>query len=129
MSFCLVPGNASEHRQLAALLDGVPMEQVGYLIADRAFDVNSIREMLQELGIEAVIPPRSSRLEQFAYNKAAYKGRHLVENNFVDYKQYRGIATRYCKLSETFAGRFQLVAWRLQTKERLQRGSERLENL
>ena len=33
----------------------------------------------------------------------AYKARHLAENAFADVKQFRGIATCYCKLALTFA--------------------------
>lgn len=127
--YCFVPGNAAETHQLGALLDTVPVDQVEYLLADRAFDTNAVRDLLWELYIEGVIPPKSNRKMEIYYNRGIYKGRHLVENGFGDYKQYRGIATRYCKLIETFAGAFQLVAWHIQTKRRKQRGSKHLENL
>ena len=41
----------------------------------------------------------------------AYKARHLVENAFADLKQFRGIATRYCKLALTFGEMFALCYW------------------
>ena len=127
--YCFVPGNAAETHQLGALLDAVPVNQVDYLLADRAFDTDAVRDLLWELQIESVIPPKSNRKMVIYYNRGLYKGRHLVENGFGDYKQYRGIATRYCKLIETFAGAFQLVAWHIQTKRRKQRGSKHLENV
>ena len=41
---------------------------------------------------------------------AAYQARHLVENTFADLKQFRGIATRYCKLAATYLALVSLVA-------------------
>ncbi len=52
-----------------------------------------------------------------------------MENKFADYKHFRGIAARYCKLAETFAGAFQLVTWYAQTREGWKRSSEHLEKL
>ena len=127
--YCFVPGNAAETHQLRALLDAVPVDQVEYLLADRAFDTNAVRDLLTELYIEGVIPPKSNRKMVIYFNRGLYKGRHLVENAFADYKQYRGIATRYCKLIETFMGAFHLVAWHIQTKRRKPRGSKHLENV
>lgn len=53
----------------------------------------------------------------------AYKARYLVENAFADLKQFRGIATRYCKLAETFSEPLSLVFWHLNTKEGRRRAS------
>ena len=41
----------------------------------------------------------------------------MVENAFADYKQFRGLATRYCKLACTFAGLVNLVGWYIGTKQ------------
>ena len=41
---------------------------------------------------------------------AAYQARHLVENTFADRKQFRGIATRYCKLATTYLALVTLAA-------------------
>ena len=41
---------------------------------------------------------------------AAYQARHLVENTFADLKQFRGIATRYCKLAVTYLALVALTA-------------------
>ena len=45
-----------------------------------------------------------------------YKRRHLVENFFADLKQFRGVATRYCKLVERYRASVNLVGWFLLTK-------------
>lgn len=50
----------------------------------------------------AVIPPKSNRKEQREYDKHYYKERNLVERFFGKLKQFRGIATRYCKRGKYF---------------------------
>ena len=50
------------------------------------------------------------------YDPLSYRTRHLVENFFADLKQFRGIATRYCKLGESFAAFINLAGWFLETK-------------
>ena len=42
--------------------------------------------------------------------------RHLVENLLCDLKQFRGIATRYCKLPTTFRAFVCLAGWILATR-------------
>ena len=72
------------------------------LLADRGYDVNAIIELAQSLGMEIVIPPKKNRKEQRDYDKDLYKLRHIVENAFLMLKQWRGIATRYAKNTESF---------------------------
>jgi transposase len=50
-----------------------------------------------------VIPPKSNRKVQRAYDKELYKARHLMENFYCKLKQYRAIATRYDKTARTFS--------------------------
>jgi transposase len=49
-----------------------------------------------------VIPPRSNRRNQRAYDKAAFKARHLIENFFCNLKKFRAIATRHDKTARNF---------------------------
>jgi transposase len=72
------------------------------LLADRGYDVNKIIEKAQSMGMEVVIPPKKNRIEQRDYDKDLYKNRHLVENTFLMLKQWRGIATRYDKNTDSF---------------------------
>ena len=113
VKFTIRPGNAAENHELPTLLDGV---QTSELIADKAYDTNSIRSELAASGIIATIPSRSSRTAPIWHDPASYRTRHLVENFFADLKQYRGIATRYCKLANSFTSFIHLVSWLLETK-------------
>lgn len=80
-------------------------------MADKAYDSDAVRKLLASMGIIATIPPRSNRKCPAWYDAQSYKARHLVENGFVDVKQFRGIATRYCKLLAMYEGLWCLVAW------------------
>jgi transposase len=72
------------------------------LLADRGYDVNAIIERARSMGMEVVIPPKKNRKDQREYDKDLYKLRHLVENAFMILKQWRGIATRYAKNTDSF---------------------------
>lgn len=78
-------------------------------MADKAYDSDRLIAALQARGIGAVIPPRSNRREQRAYDAYVYKARHLVEQFINRIKHYRRVATRYEKTAAHFLG-FVLVA-------------------
>jgi transposase len=72
------------------------------LLADLGYDVNAIIGLAQSMGMKIVIPPKKNRKEQRYYDKDLYKLRHLVENTILMLKQWRGIATRYAKNTDSF---------------------------
>ena len=111
--FTIRPGNAAENHELPTLLSGVDTNEV---IADKAYDTDAIRLALAASDIVATIPPKSNRREPAWYDKLSYRTRHLVENFFADLKQFRGIATRYCKLGESFCAFINIAGWYLETK-------------
>ena len=119
----LVPGNADEGRQLAGLLDGVDVAAIEELLGDKAFDRDSIRELLAGIGVRDTIPWKSNRKDPRPYDKMKYQGRHLVENLFVDLKEFRGLATRYCKYARAFCAGLHLATWHLETRGRKRRSS------
>jgi len=80
------------------------------LLADRAYDANSLREELDRRGIKAVIPPNPTRKHPHRYDKRAYKGRNVIERMFCRLKDFRRIATRYDKRADTFLSAICLVA-------------------
>ena len=100
IDFRLLPGQAHDLRGTAALIDGL---SCGQLLADRAFDANWLREALSAAKIEAVIPPKSNRRFPAEFDKETYKWRHLIENFFQKIKEYRGIATRFCKTDTSYS--------------------------
>ena len=111
--FTVAPGNAAEVRYLLPLINGLAVHEV---IADKAYDSTAIRDHLASQSIIATIPPRVNRRVKPVYDLAQYKTRHIVENYFAHLKHWRGIATRYCKLAETFRAFVCLGAWCLETR-------------
>ena len=57
-----------------------------------------------------MIPPRSQRRTPRKYDQELYKACHLIENFFCKLKHFRGIATRYDKLSRNFLAALQFAA-------------------
>lgn len=108
VKFSLKPGNAAESGELSTLLCDV---STGEVIADKAYDSDSIRDLLSERQITTTIPPKSNRKVQYEYDRESYRTRHRVENFFADLKQFRGIATRYCKLAGSYEAFVNLAGW------------------
>lgn len=81
-------------------------------------DPDILRRFLAARDITATIPPRrfSWRDLRISYDKASYRTRHLVENLFADLKQFRGLATRYRKLTSRFASFVALAGWFIATR-------------
>ena len=79
-------------------------------LADKASDTNEIIAAATELGMDPVIPPQSNRKQKREYDRALYKLRHLVENGLLEFKQWRGIATRYAKRATSYLAACQLPA-------------------
>jgi transposase len=69
-----------------------------------------IREQLIAHDVVPVIPPQSNRTASISYDQDLYKLREKVERFFNHLKQFRRIATRYEKLSQTFLALIHLVA-------------------
>ena len=66
-----------------------------YVLADKAYDSNAIRECIAELGASAVIPCTATRKQPIDYDYNIYKERNRVERYFNKLKHFRRIATRY----------------------------------
>ena len=106
-------GTAADCSQALPLIEGIDAE---CLLADRAYDTNEIIAAATKSGMEPVIPPKSNRREKREYDRALYKLRHLVENGFLDFKQWRGVATRYAKNSLSYLAICQIRAMAIWTK-------------
>jgi transposase len=80
------------------------------LLADRAYDAKSLRDVLVERRIKAVIPPNPTRKHPHRYDANAYKARNLIERMFCRLKDFRRIATRYDKRADIFLSAVLLAA-------------------
>lgn len=57
-----------------------------------------------------VIPPKRSRKVVREYDRDLYQLRHLVENGFERFKEWRGVATRYAKNAASYLAICQIRA-------------------
>ena len=107
----LTAGQAHDGRQFEALYESLPSENVmEAALLDRGYDADRIRERLARDGLEAVIPPLSTRSQKLSYDKDRYRNRNRIERFFNKLKQFRRLATRYDKLAKTFFAAVHLVA-------------------
>jgi transposase len=81
-----------------------------FLIADKGYDSDEIRQWLDARGMQAVIPPRANRKVQFAYDRRLYRERNRIERSFGRLKDYRRIATRFDRNIKNFVGALCLAA-------------------
>ena len=87
-------GAESDGSQALELIEGIEAE---HLLADKGYDSDAVVLGVLEHGMNPVIPPRRNRKEQREYDSYLYRLRHLVENGFCQFKEWRGIAMRYAK--------------------------------
>lgn len=65
------------------------------LLADKAYDADSLRNWLKQRRIKAVIPSTASRRTPYPLDKHIYRRRNVIERLFCRLKNWRRIATRY----------------------------------
>jgi len=79
------------------------LPRADYMIADKGYDSEELREIIREKSSIPVIPRKSnSTIGNDDMDWGLYKYRHLVENIFARLKHFRGIATRYDKLKRNY---------------------------
>lgn len=100
--FELSAGQVSDISRAESLRDGAPVSE--YVIADKGYDRQGRREVIEARGSQPVIPRRKHNTRgNDGMDWCLYKYRHLVENMFARIKQFRAISTRYDKLERNFA--------------------------
>lgn len=108
--FLLTPRQAHDLEGADALLPDL-LAGIQAFLADKAYDAQErVLDLLEKAGVQGVIPPKKNRNDQRAYDEEMYKARHLIENFFAKFKQFRGIATSYDKRAKTFLGAIYLAA-------------------
>jgi transposase len=105
--FRLLPGQRFDTVGVPPLIDGVAFDA---LIADKAFDSNSIFAELDGRGAKAVISQHPRRAQPRSVDAEMYKWRHLIENLFCKLKEFKRIAMRADKTDQSFAANLYLAA-------------------
>lgn len=106
LRWILTGGEVADITQAPTLIEGLHAQTV---VGDKGYDADALVAQINAAGAAAVIPPRSTRREQRAYDRHVYKDRNLVERFFNRLKQFRRIATRYQKLASTFTSLLNMV--------------------
>ena len=105
--FILLPGQRFDSIGVPPLIDGIDFDG---LIADKAFDSNSIIADLNERGAKIVIAQHPRRAQPISIDADIYKWRHLIENFFAKLKEFKRIAMRADKTDQSFAALIYLAA-------------------
>lgn len=107
----LTEGQAHDGRSAADMLDRIGPDQI--LLADRAYDSDTLRQCLKSRGAWANIKPLSRRVNVPSFSPFLYRYRNLVERFFSKLKHYRAIATRYEKHASNYLALVKLAASRI----------------
>ncbi len=99
MGIQLTPGQTHESQVAEDMYDD---EACDYFLADKAYDMDTLRRRLKENGVEAVIPSKKNRKEPITHDSHIYKERNVVERFFQKIKRFRRIATRYDKTARMY---------------------------
>jgi transposase len=103
ITFALSPGqahDAPEGRRLLRKLGG-PNWPI-HLIMDRAYEGDETRQLALDLNFIPVVPPKSTRISAWQYDRAMYKRRNEIERLFRRLKGFRRIFSRFEKLDVMF---------------------------
>ena len=101
----LTEGTSADCKEACDLIDGL---SASALLADKAYDVDSLIDQAMKQGMKIVTPPKKNRKEHRAHDKYQYKFRHLEENAFLNLKRWRDIATRYTINTASFLAAVQI---------------------
>jgi len=80
------------------------------LLADKAYDADSLRHWLAARNVKAVIPSTASRRTPYPLDRRIYRRRNVIERLFGRLKNWRRIATRYDRHAQNYLAAIALVA-------------------
>jgi len=107
----LTGGQAHDGQIADTLLDHLGPRTI--VLADKAYDADRIRELIEGQGATPNIPAKSNRKWKPCFSKRLYRERNLIERFFSKLKHFRRVATRYDKLAANFLAMVQLASLRL----------------
>ncbi len=108
VAFALTPGNVADIIMAIPLIDAVAKPK--RLLADKAYDADSLRRWFKQRKIKAAIPSTASRRTPYPLDRTAYKRRNVIERMFCKLKNWRRIATRYDRLAQNYLSGLALAA-------------------
>ncbi len=105
VTFSLSPRQAHDAPEGRKLLARLGLKgRNPYLLMDRAYEGNETRQLALALGFTPVVPPFSTRVAPWEYDREMYKRRNEIERLFRRLKGFRRIFSRFEKLDVLFLG-------------------------
>jgi transposase len=92
---------------------GRPKHRSRYLVGDKAYSSQEIRQQLRHCGTTPIIPKRGNEKRRGRFNRGLYRECNRVERLINRLKQYRRIATRYEKYAVNYLAMLMIGAIRL----------------
>ncbi|WP_153017039.1 IS5 family transposase [Pseudomonas amygdali] len=115
LAIMLSPGEQADSRYFMPLLDqislpgsrGRPRKRCRYVLADKGYDSQVIRQYCDRYGMQPVIPLRKMHRKPRPglprlFDRPQYKKRNVIERVFSGLKEKRRIFMRYDKLASSF---------------------------
>ena len=109
--FELTPGQEHDSQAAARLLDALQADS--FVLADKAYDAEWIRQQIEDQDAVANIPDRRNRKHGHVFSPTLYRERNRIERFFNRLKHCRRIATRYEKLAANYLAMIKLAAIRI----------------
>ena len=119
MTVLLTPGQQGDVTMLEPLLRhgavrrpgaGRPRVRPHRVVGDKGYTGRRHRALCRRRGIRYTIAKLSNEPHSGPFDRAIYRRRHLVENLFARFKQFRALATRYDKRADSFRTAWVIVA-------------------
>jgi transposase len=104
----LTGGNRADCKAAEALLTGIG--GVSFVHADKGYDTDAIRRMIEAQAAVPNIPPKVNRVWKNCFSRVLYRGRNAIERMFCRLKDFRRIATRYDRLASNFLAAVHIAA-------------------
>ena len=105
VGFSLSGGQAHDAPEGIRLLSAMERRaEQKYLMMDRSYEGENVRETAVKMGFIPVVPPKKNRRDPWDYDTQRYKRRNEIERYFLRLKRFRRIFTRYDKLDVIFCG-------------------------
>ena len=108
LAFLLTGGQAADCQAAEDLLERVPPGVVVH--ADKGYDTDRVRQLIESLGSAPNIPPRSHRRWKNCFSPYLYRRPNAIERMFGRLKDFRRIATRYDRLARNYLAAVVLAA-------------------
>jgi len=103
ITFALSPGQAHDcSGRPAAVAQAGRANWPIHLIMDRAYEGDETRQLALDLNFIPVVPPKSTRISAWQYDRAMYRRRNEIERLFRRLKGFRRIFSRFEKLDVMF---------------------------